>query len=72
MLRMSDTIQRPPGVALQHGLDFMGWIKLDNEKDIMVQKLSVRGTLDGRIESIHREFYWALGGGLCCEGTISY
>ena len=44
---MSDTIQRPPGVALQHGLDFIGWIKLGNEK---VQKLNMRGTLDERVE----------------------
>ena len=72
MLRISDTIQRPPSVALQHGLDFMSWIKLGNEKDIMVQKLSMRGTLDERIESIHQKFYWAPGGGLCCKGTISY
>ena len=74
LLRKSDTAPpyEPPGVALQDGQDFVGWIRVGLEKDLIASRLQSGEHLIGSIDEILREFEWDRGGGLCYEGLVTF
>jgi len=59
-------------VVLQDSQNFIGWIRVGKQKDVIVQKLNSGAILKGMIESINREFNWEGRGGPCFEGTVSH
>lgn len=71
LIRKSDTSPYgPPGVALQHGQSFVGWIRQGSEKELILRRLQRGENLTGVVEEISREFEWDRGGGLCYEGFV--
>lgn len=70
ILRRSD-IAPTTGVALLHGVKFVGWVKRGKELDDLGARLRGGEVIQGSIDMISREFEWSGGGGTCCEGSVA-